>query len=140
MTETHELGGASGKLVVKGPAVGQQRQGIGAGLGGAGLNLVRLFAELVLGRGKLLVHVLVCLDQFCHRVDDHRRVALANRAELVVDFLDLAAVLIDIESRASRQLLQTHENLRGAARFRVTLGKRLAAKTGPPHPRGAGRS
>ena len=103
-----ELGDAAGQFVVERPAIGKQGEGVRAGLRRMDLNLLRLVAELVLGRGELLLHVLVRLDQLRHHVHDHRRLVTAGRGQLVVDLLDLTAMLVNIDSHAGRQFLQVN--------------------------------
>ena len=76
---TAELGDAAVQFVIKLAAVRQQRERIGAGLDRVDLNLLGLFAELVLRRGKSLMDLLVGLDQLRHHSDDQRRLGTVGR-------------------------------------------------------------
>ena len=76
-----ELCEVAAQFVVEGPAVGQQREGVRAGLGRFS-DSVRLLAEFVLGRGQLRLHVLVRLDQPRDHVHDSVWLALRPRSAL----------------------------------------------------------
>ena len=141
-TMAGELGKAAVQFVIECAAVGQERERVRMGLGRIGLHLMRLLAEFLLGRGQLRLHALVRLHQPGDHVDQFLRLVLADRRKLLVDLLNLAAVLLNVTRRLGRQSLQSHEDLRGVDErsggiigFRAALRTCAVAETGPPKPR-----
>lgn len=94
-------------------------------------ELLRLVAELILGRNQFRLHLLVVLDELRHDVDDPRRDVGIGRFQIVVDLLDLTVVLVDIERHVRDQVLQADQNLCGLPVLCFALGSGHTARMGP---------
>ena len=112
--EVLEVGG---HLVVEGPAVGQAREGVGAGLGGFHLHEARLLMELVLHGAELRLHQLVGLDQPRNGRDHALGLVDLAPAQLLVDLSDPGAVPPDVGRHVAGQFFQPAQNLLGQALF-----------------------
>ena len=102
---TAELGDTAGEFVVERSAIGEQREGIRAGLSRMDLHLLCLDAKFVLGRVELRLHVLIRLNQLRHHINDHGWLVTAGRGQLVIDLFDLTAMFVNIDSHAGRQFM-----------------------------------
>ena len=115
------------QLVVERAAIGQAGQGVGAGFGGVGFDQSRLFLEFFLGVFQLSFHLLVGRQQFRHGGNDGRRFAVVVGRQLLVDFLDAAAVLADVRGDPHRQVVELRHRFVRAALLRASSPARHGA-------------
>ena len=110
-----ELGHRESELLVEPPAVGQAGQRVG--LGGirhvGELPLLSLKPQL--GVHQPLLRFAVHHQELAHRGGDGGHVPVRDAAELVVDRLDIAAMLLDFDLHIGRDLGQPAEELDGRA-------------------------
>ena len=102
-----ELRTTMSHFVVKRAAVGQARQGIGAGLGGVRLHQPRLLLQFHLGGVELLLHLLIGFNQLGHGGNHRLGFTTLDGAQLLVDLLHPAAMRAHVGGNVRGQLLQT---------------------------------
>ena len=105
-----EFRNPAAQFVVERAAVGQPGQGIGAGLHRVGLDELRLLRQALFRLLESLLEPVVGLDHLLDRAEDLIRVGHGDGCQVVVDAIDLAAVLVDILRHAGRQFLEMHEH------------------------------
>ena len=106
-----ESGVILGNFVIERPAVRDPRQRVDPRLGVLGLDHPRLFLELRLRGGELLLHLPVALDELCHRVDHRFRPGRLRGRQFVVDLLHAVVVLADVQGHGRSQRIQLCDNL-----------------------------
>ena len=84
-------------FVIERPAVRDASQRVDPRFGVLRLDHPRLFLELHLRGGELLLHLSVALDELCHRVDHRFRPRCLRGRQFVIDLLHPVAVLADVQ-------------------------------------------
>ncbi len=117
-----EIGQALGDVGLEGPAIADQGQGVGAGLGRMRLDQPDLLAEPVFGLVQPPLHGLVGIDQLGDDVEDLGRFAQLVALQFDVDFLDAGIVFAQFDRHAGGQFLQAAQQFLGAANFLLVDG------------------
>ena len=133
---TLKLGQSPAQFRVERPAVCPAGQGVGHGVGGVNLDLMRLFLQLALGRFQLLLQPAVGLNDLGDGAEDNRFEFAVFRhvaCQFVADFLNARRMLAHVGRDATRQFMKLRQGVASPFdffRFRTRAGVAVAAQ--PP--------